>query len=299
MKKLLHFTTSIRCLQWFNNDWTEIEVFLKKHNLNGIEIGLYPEYSLQNIPKNIVEGMHLSFYPEWLELDQEPIIASYKLQYQKAKQLKSKYMVFHVSHVKPTDTFTWKFDYTDEVVVDATIDLLNNIFPEDEDGPMLLFENLWWPGLTFLNKTICQKLLDKVKYKNKGFVLDISHLILMNKNIDNEAKAYTFIKKVMNDLKELKSYFKVIHINKTLPKHYMSQNHSFKLENYKSAKDDFTRKKILLNHIKKLDPHVPFDSPLIKDIIKLVDPEFCVYEVNPQNIYELNYFIKTQNTFLK
>ncbi|ONI46030.1 hypothetical protein AN640_03950 [Candidatus Epulonipiscium fishelsonii] len=297
MEKLFHFTTSTRCLQWFNNDWTEIEDFLQKHNLNGIELGLFPDYPIKHIPKHVATGIHLSFYPEWLEFDKEPMIASYKLQYQKAKQLGAKYMVFHVSHVRPVDTFTWKFDYTDEVVVDATIDLLNCIFPQDEDGPMLLFENLWWPGLTFLDKNICRKLLDKVKYKNKGFVLDISHLILMNKSIDSDDKAYNFIKKVMSNLETFKSYFKVIHINKTLPKHYMKQNHMYKLESYNLAKDESIKKKILLSHIKKMDPHLPFDSPFINDIVNLVDPKFCVYETSPKDIYELNYFVKTQNSF--
>ncbi|OON96341.1 MAG: xylose isomerase [Epulopiscium sp. Nele67-Bin005] len=323
MQKLMHLSTTKKYLTWFKNDWQLIKDFLEKHQLDGVELGLTLDYPLQNINPDLITGIHLNFYPMWLEfwkenkllvekyigddndvinyyggLNKNIIVEKYQLQYERAKTLQAEYMVFHISHIRPEDSFTWKFDYSDEEVVDATIELINLAFPHNENGPLLLFENLWWPGLTYLNKSICEKILSGVKYKNIGFVIDISHLTLTNPQIDNEKKCFDYISKVVNNLGEIKPYIYGVHLNKTLPKHYMKQNHLYKLEKYQSTTDKKLKHKILMEHVNKLDPHQPFDHPIAKEIVEVINPQFCVFETNPQTIYELNYFMKIQNKAL-
>ncbi|WP_069997296.1 TIM barrel protein [Cellulosilyticum sp. I15G10I2] len=323
MKRLFHLSTVPAQLQWFENDWKNITDFIKKNNIEGIELGLTASYPIEQIPSDIIEGVHLSFYPMWLDFwhgdidkvskilgsreavydyyggyDKQVIIDSYKLQYQRAKQLGAKYMVFHISHILIEDSFTFTYTYSDEEIIKASIELINEVFGEDQDGPMLLFENLWWPGLTYLNPELVQYLIEQVKYLHKGYVLDVSHLILTNPKIATELQAFNYIEKVMSNLGDLKDTIKVVHLNKTLPKHYMQRDHNYTLQKYRQTKDKYGKNRILKNHIKQMDPHQPFDHEIARKIIQLVSPDFCVYETAPSSKYELAYFIKRQNIAL-
>ncbi|ONI45969.1 xylose isomerase [Candidatus Epulonipiscioides gigas] len=324
MKKLCHISTTKKFLTWFNNDWNKIQSFLEQHQLDGIELGLTIDYPLEKIPKEIVFGVHLSFYPMWIDfykgdmtkvikilgnekevikyynsLDKTAIINSYKLQFERAKKLNPSYLVFHVCHVTPEQSFSYNFDYTNMEVIEYTADLVNKAFKDDKNAPLLLFENLWWPGLTFLNQDEAKILLEKINYKHKGFVLDISHLTLTNKNISTEKQIYEYITMVINKLEKQHYNIKVLHLNKTLPKYYFEQNWQYKLEKYLNSTDELRKMYILKEHIKKLDPHIPFDSIYAKKIVDLVRPNFCVYETSPNNLNQFNFYVKTQNIALK
>ena len=54
-------------MSWFENDWSKIEAFKEKHHMDGIELGLTVDYDISAIPSGLVKGVHLSFYPMWLE----------------------------------------------------------------------------------------------------------------------------------------------------------------------------------------------------------------------------------------
>ena len=323
MKRLFHLSTVQRQLSWFDNNWQEIEAFVEKNNIEGIELGLTMDYDISQIPAGLIEGVHLSFYPMWLEFwhrdkekllqllgneagieayyggaEPESMVENYKRQYARAKALGAKYMVFHVSHVLPEDSFTWEFEYTDEEILKATIELVNAVFEADEDGPLLLFENLWWPGLTYLNPELTKWFIEQIQYKNKGYLVDVSHLILTNPEIGRETEAYEYIKTVMTNLGETAKWIKGMHLNKTLPKHYRQRDHQYLLERYRSTKDKGQKLSVLKNHIHKLDGHQPFDHEAALDIVQLIQPEFCVYETAPSSRYELAYFIKKQNQAL-
>lgn len=323
MERLFHISTTPKYIEWFEDDWDKIKAFSEKHQMDGIELGLTIDYDITKIKEGVVRGVHLSFYPMWLDfwrgdiakvegllgghqamLDyyggatKEAMIESYKKQYARAKALGAKYMVFHVSHICIEDSFTWQFDYTDEEIIDATIELVNEVFPADEEGPMLLFENLWWPGLTYLDKQVTKKLLEGVRYSQKGLLMDISHLILTNLKIGNEKACYTYVKEVVQNLGELKEFIYGVHLNKTLPKHYMQQDRSYLVDRYREAKTPQLKMRVLKQHIQKLDPHQPFDHEIAKQIVDYINPEFCVYETNPADIYEMAYFIKRQNIAL-
>lgn len=324
MKKLFHLSTTPRQLRMFEGDWEEIKQFVGKNQMDGIELGLTLDYDIEQIPKEIIEGVHLSFYPMWLDFwrqDEEKLsrlfatkeernayyqgdspeclVTSYRKQYERAKALGAKYMVFHVSHVLPEDSFTWKFTYSDKEVMIATLELVNLAFPKEENGPLLLFENLWWPGLNYKDSELTKWFIEQVEYPNKGYLVDISHLILNNKEIGTEQEAYFYIKQIIKSLGETKQWIKAVHLNKALPKRYMQRDHSYLLRKYQEIKDSKQKLTLLKKHIQALDGHIPFDHPIAKKIVALLNPEYCVYETAPKSRYELAYFIKRQNEVMK
>lgn len=323
MEKLFHLSTTTKQLRLFDEDWGEIKSFINKNKMDGIELGLTIDYDLNLIPKEIVQGVHLSFYPMWLDFwrqnqekltelfaskeelyayykgeSPEDIVESYRKQYKRAKSLEAKYMVFHVSHILPEDSFTYQFNYSDKEVMEATIELVNKAFPKDEDGPLLLFENLWWPGLNYKDPELTKWFIEQIEYPSKGYLVDVSHLILNNNQIGTEKEAYNYIKHIIEALGETRQWIKGVHLNKALPKRYMSRDHSYLLKKYQETKDSRQKLAILKKHINALDGHVPFDHPIAKKIVELINPEYCVYETAPTSRYELAYFIKKQHEAL-
>ncbi|OOB80486.1 MAG: xylose isomerase [Epulopiscium sp. Nuni2H_MBin003] len=315
MKKLCHISTTNKFMNWFKNDWDLVREFLYKNELDAIELGLTMDYPIEKIPKDLVHGVHLSFYPMWIDYykgDYKKVaelgidikkyyhgmslVESYKKQFERAKCLAAEYMVFHVCHITPMHSFDYNFDYTNKEVIETTVQLVNAVFTGD--GPKLLFENLWWPGLTFLDKQQSAMLLEETSYKSTGFVLDVSHLILTNKKIATEKDAYNYIKQVVQNLGMLKDKIEVVHLNKTLPDYYFKQNFEYKLERYVKETDPIRKQAILMDHIKHMDPHVPFDNPYAKEIIQCINPDVCVYETSPTTINEFNYYIKQQHKAL-
>lgn len=323
MKRLFHLSTVPRQLGWFDGDWQKIERFVEKNDVDGIELGLTLDYPIEKISKQLIEGVHLTFYPMWLDfwrqdeerlkqvfkdeaaieayygtLNPKDLVTCYTRQYERAKALEAKYMVFHISHILPEHSFNKAFDYTDEEVMEAALELVNAAFLKEEGGPLLLFENLWWPGLTYLNPELTKTFIEKVNYPQKGYLVDVSHLILTNPKIGSENEAARYIKKVIRDLGDTAQWIKGVHMNKALPKHYMSRNHDYLLDRYRAEKDERRKCAVLKQHIKQMDGHIPFDHPAAKDIIDCINPEFCVYETAPESRYELAYYIKKQNKAL-
>ena len=214
MKKLLHVSTVHGLLDLLDHDWDRLRSFLKKHGFNGVELFTYQGYDNSEVPKELVEGIHLGYKPMWLDLwkgdlpallrqfgseeeirsyyggtSRQALIDYYRREFELAKKIGAKYMVLHVAHVELLHTYTWQFTYTDEDVMTASAELINEVFGADDGGITLLLENLWWPGMRLLDYKTTKKFLQSIIYPNKGIVLDISHLICTNPALQRRGRS--------------------------------------------------------------------------------------------------------------
>lgn len=320
---LTNLSTSSRDLKWFNGNWHEVIGFLRRHGLDGIELILHGEHNLKNIPPNLVQGMHLRYWPVWLDFWREDqpallrqfgneenikmlygglkpqcLVDHYKKEFKIARQLKAKYVVFHVSHVELSHIYNWKFSYNDHEVLEATAELINEVFQGDDEDIILLFENLWWPGLNFLNPDYTGNFFDKIQYNNKGFMLDIGHLMITNPRLKNEMEAKDYIIDKIELLGEVKDFIKGIHINKAICGAYLQQDHSAKakkLDKIENIWDKFIEAR---SHILNMDLHIPFDHPSIQEVIDFINPRYVVFEVVAKDLQEFEHFIQVQNQAL-
>lgn len=307
---------------WFYNDYDKLSNFLSEHNIDGIEGILYNPGNIDEIPNNLVKGLHLIYWPMWLDLwtnnqsrlldefinyeniknyygftTKKGFINKYHQEFEMAKKLSCEYMVYHVSQISIEETYNLNFSYDDLFVLDETAKLVNQVFKGD--GPMLLFENLWSPGLTFLDQKKAIYFLDQINYMNKGFILDISHLLITNRSISSYDEAIEYLLNILNKNKIILPYIKGIHLNKSSFLPYIRENHNKKAE-ISIAKKDFMEKLInVYKHISKIDTHVPFIDERINQIIDLINPEWVVYEFLPKNITDWATMLDDQNKFLK
>ncbi|UYO63321.1 sugar phosphate isomerase/epimerase [Acetobacterium wieringae] len=306
-------------LEKFEGDWKNVEGFLEKHQLDGVELICYEKDYLDTLPRWILKGLHLKYFPTWLEFYQndmakvsemfggmvgvrqyyggthpDTLVEAFRHEYQQARNFEVEYMVYHVSHVTTEHSFTRAFDYTDDEVLDATVDLVNRAFDANSDV-QLLFENLWWPGLTLLDRDKAQRFLDQINYENKGIMLDLSHLMITNPKLKTAQEGAEYILDCIEKLGSLKDWIKGVHVNLSLPGDYLLSDHRTQYQEILATEDPFERYLKTVGHIKKIDWHVPFDHPLVKNIIDSVKPEYIVYELLAKDYESLDTYMAIQN----
>ncbi|MBC2850710.1 TIM barrel protein [Cetobacterium sp. 8H] len=294
---------------------------LKKVGISGIETIVGDHLPLEEYEDYPIEGVHLLYYPTWLEFwrgekekvredfyndegiltyyrsfDKNILIETFKNQFEQAKKLNVKYMVFHVSHVRPKDIFTMEFDYNSEEVLKECLVILNEVFKGD--GPLLLFENLPWPGLTLKNYEETKMFLDGVDYKNKGLLLDLSHIICTEKTVDSFQSADKFILNSLDGLKELKNEIYGIHVNGIKFEKYLERNFSKNISEWEQGdrRDKFM---IEWEHMKNVDPHLVYMGDLKKIVEALPSLKHITFELNFKSLNHLEEVVAEQMSYLK
>jgi sugar phosphate isomerase/epimerase len=316
--KLLSFIPTDKNINFFKNELNE---YSKTLGFDGIETmggNYYPLSAFDNLN---IKGMHLMYFPTWLEfwngeretliedfldekgiagyyggLSRQAMISHYKTEFENAKKLGVEYMVFHVSHVRPRDIFTYEFEYSDQEVLDAATQLINEVFIGE--GPLLLFENLWWPGLNLNSVENTKNFLESVNYKNKGLLLDMSHLLCTGKNIKNIEDGVEFIKEKISSLGELKNEIKGVHLNFSASGEYLEEDFSKHLIKWENS-ERLERYRIEVDHVKKIDTHLPFESPSLINILEEIPYKFLIFELAYSSIEDLTEKIKKQMKYIK
>jgi sugar phosphate isomerase/epimerase len=323
MKKLLSFIASEYHLEKIGGSWKELEKLLKIYDIDGIEIMTGGYYNPKDVNSIEVVGHHFLYFPSWIHMwleDKEELIKEFEtLEYAKkvyggwgkkrliefykneildSQKMKSEYLVFHVAHVGLDEVFGDNFKYGQNEVLEYTADLINEIFEGVEDGPLLLFENLWWPGMDLLDDVITENFIKKIKYKNTGIMLDISHLILTSKNIYNYSDVEEYINENITASPILKKLIKGIHLNSTFPDFYRNNNLIENKRLVETLSSRLERYKIILDHITNLDTHKIYDDFSINKIIMELEIKYLVFEFKWNSKEELEKNLEKQNKVL-
>ncbi|QSX08367.1 TIM barrel protein [Alkalibacter rhizosphaerae] len=323
MKILMNMVNHESKLNWFHNDWHQLATYLKDMKLDGTELIFHQDYNVDNIPQELAVGIHMTYWPTWLDFwrgnkealkkqflnmenvafyygdfDPTVLIKKYQQELKTALELKMEYAVVHVSHVEVEDTYTWDFKYSDEEVLDATAEFINATMEGMDPAIALLFENLWWPGLNFKDPEATAAFFEKIHYPNKGFMLDIGHLMITNPLLRDLEEAGAYILEVLKQNQSMIPYIRGIHLNQALTGQYVSQDHGKRLEEMRCCDDYWDMLGHAREHIGNIDQHTPFGHGSIRDIIALIQPDFLVYEFLPEDRDSLTKMILFQHQVL-
>lgn len=272
-----------------------LEKFLRENKLDGVEMMFWEPWDQTLHRPEWIHGVHLRFWPSWLDfwqgdmealkqefgseadiaacyggLTKQEWIAAYRQNIDLAAKAKAKYVVFHVSQVRKNEVFDWQFSADNRTVIAHTIDLVNELVPSIPEDMLLLFENLWWPGLTLQDKELLAMLLNGVHHQKVGVMLDTGHLLNTNQALRSEEEAVQYIVKTVENLGELKRYIKGVHLHCSLSGDYVKASRQ-------QARDNACNINIM-EHILNIDRHQPFTDKAAKEIIALIQPDFLVHE---------------------
>lgn len=305
MKKLLNISD-------FPNDDENLrmmEKYQKKYNFDGFEIIKFDLEKDSSKLKDKIIGYHMRFFPMWLDIylgkynmikekfsdkmdrfywcggdTKEDVITYYKKDLQRAKELGVEYVVFHACYVDDDGSLTYQFPYTDKEVLEGVVSLINDVFKNEDFQFTLLLENLWWAGLKLNSKSEMKLLLNKIEYKNIGFILDTSHMLNTNFNLKNLDEGIDYIIENIDKMEELKKYIYGVHLSWSLSGDYVSKM----IEKHRKSQEEREKaKKKIYEYVGQIDYHYPFEDNRIMKVLNKLSLKWLVYEFLYYNDEEL------------
>lgn len=318
MKTLLNLTTFAEDLDRFGSQETLIRYL---EGLDGLELMACGEDDRGIVPKERVFGIHMASFPFWVDfwqgneqalieefgsLDEceryyggptrNALLNRFRIDLCSAKTYGAEYVVFHVSEASIAESFTGRYRKTDEIVIDATCELLNELFDEmPADGPALLLENLWQPGLTFTKPEMTKRLLDGVRYPNKGFMLDTGHLFHTNESIQTQEDGLAYIHQMIDVHMTLCEHIRGVHLHQSITGDYcraIREHPPALAETYEG------RTRQMFMHAFKVDRHQPFTCKGVHDLIERINPEYLTLEFISESIAQHKAYLREQKQAL-
>ena len=300
---------------------SDFEWSYRQYGCDGVEMIYAEEDNRKIITPQSVIGLHMSFYPCWMDFwngnkeallkefdtqktyewfyggkDRNALIHQFILDLERAQALNVRYVVFHVSNINISEMFTSHMEYTNEEIVDAAADLINVLLDDKEYDFDFLMENLAWPGFTMTQPTVTQRLLDKVHYSRKGIMLDIGHLMNTNIDLQSEEEACSYVHKMLDTHGELTKFIKGVHLHQSLSGPYVKQC----LLNPPALVGDYCQRMAqAYAYNNKIDWHRPMTCAGTQALIERIAPEYLVCELSAKGRMEREHLLKIQTDILK
>lgn len=297
MKMMFNITTSSDDMDRFTCQ-DEVEKLLE--GFDGVELMYYGEDTRQIIPKERVIGVHLNYYPYWLDFwnndekallrefgsldvcekvygskDREVMIERFRENMKIAHAYGAEYVVFHTTDARIEETFTGKYQHTDEEVIQGVIEVVNELLREEDGSIAFLVENLWQPGFRFTRPDITKQLLDGITYENKGIMLDTGHLLHTDNSIRTQEEGVHYIHQLLDAHGDLCKYILGIHLNQSLTGEYVEKIYQ---NPPKMAEDYQERLGQMFWHAFAVDQHLPFTCEGVDKLVERIDPEYVTFE---------------------
>ncbi len=313
MKKLLSLSDDPYSLARFDGKPEDVCAALEENGFDGIELMRW--HDPQALPGVHVVGRHMPYWPAWLDFwrgDNQALVRQFDsmenawmyygcatrdefVTQRRAELLDAAasgagYAVFHVSHVELEHCYNRAYTYSDQDIVRAFIGFINEAAAGLDSDMALLFENHWFPGLKLTDRALAEELIKGVRHPHKGFVLDISHMMLAYGAMA-EPYAADMILKQLDSLGDMAAYIRAVHLN--------SAAGAAPLDMAFDGHADFEARLLAaMRYVGSLDPHHPFLYGGIRQVLDAAQPEFLAYELSFGTRQELKHIADQQNRAL-
>ncbi len=283
--------------------WGVLHKNIADLGLDGLEFISDPDNLPEDIPHSLVAGYHMRFDPDWVDFYRqnieelirkfgsmevvknfyrcktpEDLIQAYREDLRFAIRLGTPYTVFHVSDVSLEEGYTYKWLHTDYEVLDAAIELINEILKGVEPSFEFLVENQWWPGFKFTEPDKTEYLLSRINYPRVGIMLDTGHLMNANWSIRSQGEGIRYILSMIEKHGELSKSIYGLHFHQSVSGAYCRKNigklpEDFPLDYY----EEFSRNYAV---ILQIDRHHPWTNPECVRILNRVEPKYLTHELS-------------------
>ena len=161
---------------------------------------------------------------------------------------------------------------------------------------MLLLENLWEPGLTFTRPEMTARLLNGIRYPNKGIMLDTGHLLHTDLSLRTQKEGVEYIHRRLDEHGELCSCIRGIHLNQSLTGAYMRRVRA----NPPKLSQDYNEKMgQLFEYVFQADLHKPFVASGVQGLIERIAPDYLTFEFISNDLNQHRTMLRRQRAALK
>ena len=317
MKTAFNLTTSSDDMDRFRSRNDLLDLL---DGFDGVELMYFGEDERGIIPPDRVIGLHMGYFPCWLDFwngdtdallrefgdkaewesffggtGRGVLIDRFRRDLKNAHRYHAEYVVFHVSDATIEETFTWNYRHSDEEVIDAVCEILNDVFRDEDGSLLLLMENLWQPGLTFTRPAMTERLMRGVAYPNKGIMLDTGHLLHTNTALRTQEEGVVYINSLLDMHGALCHWIKGIHLNQSLTGEYCEQTRLNPPVLGKTFRERYLQMYV---HSFAVDEHRPFTCPGVRELVERISPEYLTFEFITENGAQHRQFLAKQRAVL-
>jgi hypothetical protein len=324
MEELVNFSIYDHDVDRFGGDWKALGRFLASSGLDGVELlmGFDP---LPDIPLGIVRGVHLPSFMGWLRvwegsIDFPETAEDWEIRMlygarnaaelhervrtvlEHAALLSPEYAVFHACYIEPAQVFDNAIHRDDAHVLDVLAEFLNGIcagFPGGEPPVRILFENLWWPGLTFLDGSVAEGFAEQLAFDNWGFMFDTGHLLAALRSCATEDEAVDVLLPVIDALPDtVLDRIEGVHLHCSL--HPEECRAALKVPMPEGFEEQSLMEQYreVMGLIGAMDQHKPFSTPRCAEVVEALAPAFCTHEFVTRSLEQLSAAITLQQAAL-
>lgn len=282
-------------------DADALRAFYTNYGCDGLEAILCGDTIDPKIQPNMVHGLHLVFYPEWVRLWRndfayldrefggrkawqsfylaacgEDLVDIYRKEIDIACSLGAAYVVFHMGDNALDEFVTLQPCRSNREIVDDSCAFLNEVLRDRKEGPLLLLENMWIGGMDFTDPAMPQRALQQIQYPHTGLMLDTGHLMITNRKLRTQAEGCAYLHHILDINAEILPYIYGVHLHHSLSGAYLDALPGQHVQLTGSYLDRFSQ---LTQHVRHIDKHQPFTSPAIQSVIERICPQFLVHEL--------------------
>ena len=298
-----------------------------KCGLNGLEVIRAGESDQGMIHPDMINGVHLYFHIFWMDwwlgnyerldaefdsrqqwieyfggMDRSVYLDALRADMDYAQAMGAKYVVFHVSEVTLRESYVYEYRYTDEEVIDASIEVINQALKGKNYTFDFLVENLWWSGLTMKSPQLTKKLVDGIQYPNKGIMLDVGHYMNTSSALKTPEDAVAYVHEMLDahEACDMNRWIKGIHLQMSLGGEYVEKQK----KEWKEHPLDFDQMPFYelytaaYKHACNIDQHMPFIGDGVKELIERINPKYVTFEFQPNTRAEYEAYAKAQSEVL-
>ncbi len=274
MKTIMNYSTFSDDLERFK-DARELREFYETYGCAGIELTPYGRIPGRLIWPDMIIGIHVYCLSDWMDIPRKELVERYRGNLELARDVRAEYVVFHVAQVSDEECFTYELQHTDEQVIREAGELINDLLDGQGYSFDFLMENLWWPGLNFVDPRMTSLLLELVHYDKKGFMLDTGHFLHTNRSLKTQTEAVGYLHEMLNRHKDILPYIKGIHLQQSLTGGYVEK---WLKESHVLPEDPEERMSQVYEHIFQIDRHLPFTTPDVRTLVERIAPQYVTYE---------------------
>ena len=163
----------------------------------------------------------------------------------------------------------------------------------------LFFENLWWPGLTFLDSDAISHFTEQLDFDNWAFVLDVGHLMNATRVCKKEECAVDTVLEVLSKLPEdIVDRIEGMHFHHSLSGDVMQSGPDTPVPEGFAQMPFFDRLGKTMEIVERMDQHMPFTHERCSEIVEYVSPDYLTHEFIIHDLQSIDEKIRTQRSAL-
>ena len=291
--------------------WAALAERLRALGIDGVEGIWDPEDVDGTFPAEMLTGCHLVFWPDWLDFYRqnepelirkfgsleilgkiypgpkpEDLVEAFRKDLARAVRCGARYVVFHVSDVSQEECWTYRWLHDDYAVLDASLEIINEILKGMEPTFEFLVENQWWPGFTFTEPEKTEYLLSRIKFSRTGIMLDTGHLMNTNPALRSQEEGAAYILQKYRAHGELRKAVRGMHFHQSVSGDYVRSH----VGTYPDSVPREYLEGFAANyaHVQRIDRHEPWTAPEAGLVVHEIAPKYLTHELaNKENCPQL------------